>query len=317
MKFGLEKVWISPEHAFWFRYTILDGKEKEASTWAILFNGDKIWTGKNNYPLEDLPPAQSIILPPARDMMRYHQHPQVFHLGENHLDTHNALGTAGDMYWDLRWTNSGHRFTHGPEWIHSLKFAKSRYDVCMMDLKFSGSVNYPSHGRPQTLPFHQASGMIGHIYGTKQADSWAWVHCNVFEKAPHAVFEGLSGILSVVSKKHLHSHHFIFLMGKQNMNFDPQKFFFHFSRWDGQEWHFEAKQNGGTLTGVAFLSRQNALVEYTDTDGSKLWCTNSKLSSLNIRLQDPKRKIDQEFKATQSAAFEMVSREKPKRRCDL
>ncbi len=312
------KIWISPEHAFWFRYTILDGQEKQASTWAILFNGDKIWTGKNNYPLDDLPPAPSVILPPARDMMRYHLHPQVFHIGENHLDTHNALGTAGDLYWDIRWTPTPQRFTHGPEWIHAFKFAKSRYDACLVDLKCSGSITYPSHGRPQTLPFHQASGMIGHIYGTRQAHAWAWAHCNVFDQAPQVVFEGLSGILSVAGKKTPTFSSFYFFDGEVKYEFRSTKVFFHsYSRWDGQEWHFETTQNGVTISGIALLSRQNAVVEYTDTDGSSLWCTNSKLSALNIRLVDPKRHIDREFKSAHSAAFEMVSREKPKRRIDL
>ena len=317
------KIWVSPEQAFWFRYTILDGVQQQASSWAILFSGDKIWTGKNNYPLEDLPPAQSIILPPARDMMRYHQHPQVFHLAENHLDTHNALGNAGDIYWDLRFTNSGKRFTHGPEWAHALRFAKTRYDACMLDLKFSGSVTFPSHGKNQSLVFHQAPGMIGHIYGTKQADSWAWAHCNMFDKESSgkslgAIFEGLSGRILMGKKPSIPFSSFYFFDGEVAYEFrSTQTFLNSYSRWDGNEWHFETTQNGVTLSGIVLLSPSHALVEYTDTDDSKLWCHNSKLSSLQIKLIDPKRKIEREFKATQSAAFEMVSRRRSAKEVDL
>ena len=33
---------IDENIAFWFRYTLLNGKKKEANTWAILFKNNKV-----------------------------------------------------------------------------------------------------------------------------------------------------------------------------------------------------------------------------------------------------------------------------------
>jgi hypothetical protein len=121
----LGKIDLSPGNALWFRYTTLNGVKQEASTWAILFQEEKIVTGKNTWPLDQLAPANSVILPNDDLAGRFIGKKQVFHLGKQHLDEANAIGEAGEVSWDLSFVDHGKRFEFVPSSVKALGVAKS------------------------------------------------------------------------------------------------------------------------------------------------------------------------------------------------
>jgi hypothetical protein len=90
--------------------------------------------------------------------------------------------------------------------------------------------------------------------------------------------------------------------------FSPNSFFGEGS------WTFKTTQKGVTLEGevIAPSEEKIAVVQYTDTDDSSLWCYNSKLAELRLRITDPKRNLDKSFVAKETAAFEIVDRQSPK-----
>jgi hypothetical protein len=134
------KVDIGPDQAFWFRYTLLDGTVQEASTWAILFDRGDIVGDRDVWELDDLAPANTMIIPRTDEISRFRGKEQVFHLGESHLDETNAIGQAGDIEWDLHWEDSGRRFRYVPPILKTLGVARSTYNSCLFDLSVNGTI---------------------------------------------------------------------------------------------------------------------------------------------------------------------------------
>jgi len=308
------KVDLSPGSAFWFRYTITNGKREEASTWAILFENEKIRTGKETWNTDKLAPANSLIIPDHPDTDRFEERKQVFHLGKNHLDEANAIGQAGDLSWDLSFIDHEKRFEHVPASVKALGVAKSTYYDCFMDLSISGQIRTGS----RTIELKDRPGMIGHIYGKQSAHEWAWAHCNNFEGKEHVVFEGISARIKVGGKESPPLTSTILFVGEEKYAFSSFKILLGTdSEFGDGKWKFEARSKHATLSGKAIAPSKVALVEYTDTDDSNLWCYNSKMADLELQLTDHRNGTVRNFVAKGTAAFELVDRNRPDRDVDL
>jgi hypothetical protein len=304
------KVDIAPGRALWFRYTTLDGKKQEASTWAIFFDGDECTGAKDNFALDQLADPNTILVPKGRKPARFGSHRQVFHLADDlHLDEANALGRAGDISWDLSWTDSGRRFSYVPHALEKIGLAKSTYDDCLLDLRVSGTIRCGD----TEVTVDGAPGMVGHIQGKRIiGHSWAWSHCNCFDDDSDAAFEGLSVRALLGSRVTPTLTAFVMWVdGRQYTFRNPIGLLLNNSEYAQDHWAFSARSGKVVLTGEARSPSNVALVEYTDTDGSHLWCYNSKLSDLEVRIQDPARGLDRTLKSTGRAAFEHVNREEP------
>lgn len=304
------KVDIAPETALWFRYTLLDGMIREASTWAILFEGGRAWGERNYWAIDALATPNRVIIPEGYGRERFLGHEQVFHVDDAHLDEANAIGSAGEIEWDLQWADSRRRFKYIPTFIEKTGLVRSCYDSSLMDLRMSGTVR---RGDEQSWEIDGRPGMVGHIRGSKIAgDRWAWAHCNNFDEHPNAVFEGLSVNLQMLGTVTPPLSAFVlFYDGRAYPFRTPLSVMQAKSEFGRQDWRFEVESGGASLTGWARAPRNVALVEYDDTDGSKLWCHNSKLADLTLHLEDPEHGIDEKFRATGGSAFEYVTRETP------
>jgi hypothetical protein len=317
------KVDIAPGRALWFRYTTLDattgdGSIGEASTWAIFFDDDACTGAKDNYALEALAEPNTVIVPEGGEAARFGGHRQVFHLSDPsptsplHLDEANAIGQAGDISWDLNWTDSGRRFSYMPHVLEKIGLAKSTYDDCLLDLRVSGTIRCGD----TVVEVDGVPGMVGHIQGKRiMGHSWAWSHCNCFDNDPDAAFEGLSVRALLGSRVTPTLSAFVMWVDGQQYSFrNPVGLLLNNSEYTQDHWAFSARSGGVILTGEARSPSNVALVEYTDTDGSHLWCYNSKLSDLEVRIQDPSRGLDRTLKSSGRAAFEHVNREEPSER---
>lgn len=289
------KVDLGEGKAFWFRYTLSSGASRECASWAILFEegGGRISAGKQLMPLSALEPAGRL----------------VFSAQGNRLDGASAVGAAGELSWELGFRDLGRRFEHVPPALVALGLAKSSYSSCLMDMRWSGVIRRGG----EELRFSEARGSLGHIYGKKHAHGWVWCHCNDFEGAPDVVFEGLSAQIRLGSWVSPPLSSFVLFLNARCYSFSSAlKMIQARSEFGETAWRFQTSAQGATLEGEVSLDPERAvLVTYTDTDGSKLWCRNSKLSNLKLRLRDPSLGLDRTFTATRTAAFEVVSREKP------
>jgi hypothetical protein len=303
------KVDLAPEKAFWFRYTLLDGDVQEASTWAILFDEGSVHGDRDVWKLDDLAPANQQIIPRTEEIERYRGQKQVFHLGESHLDESNALGRAGDLEWDLRWVDSGRRFRYVPPFLKTLGLARSTYNSCLFDLTMNGTIRHQG----ETHKARNATGMIGHIEGSKIiGDSWGWSHCNHFDDRPDAAFEGLSARLQLgFTTTPPLSAFVLFLNGERHTFRTPLSVVRAESDFGRDEWTFKASSGNKLLSGRAVAPEEVALVEYTDTDESNLWCYNSKLAELELEFEDTDTGRTEQLRSSGRAAYEWVTRRPP------
>jgi hypothetical protein len=306
------KVDLAPERAIWFRYTIFDGAVQEASTWAILFDGDDVKGGRSWWELDELARPNALDPPDDREgEERFRGNNQVFRVDGAYLDEANALGSADGISWDLNWEDRERRFHYIPSAVARLPVLKSAYDACFMDLRVSGTVTADG----ETFQVDGRPGMLGHIHGSKiSGNSWAWAHCNSFDERDDAVFEGLSVRLDLMGMETPPVSAFVLHLGDDKWEFrTPLSMVLSESVFERDSWTFEVDAGGARLTGRATAPppERVALVEYDDTDGSKLWCYNSKLADLELRIQDPVDGIDERLTAEGTSAFEYVTRELP------
>lgn len=307
------KVDVPGDRALWFRYKTLDGGVQEASSWAVWFDGDEMVGGKNRWWLDEVHPPGPVgenrpdtdFGPPLRFEERY----AVFRVGDAHLDDGNAIGSAGPIHWDLHWRDSGRRFCYIPSFLQQIGVAKSTYDSCFADLRVDGRIRCNG----DTVEFTDATGMVGHIQGTKIAGhSWAWSHCNNFDDDADASFEGLSARALVGGcGSPLMTALVLFVDDRRYEFHGPLQVFKTGSEFDRHRWTFNADNGHARLIGQASAPDKLAVVRYIDTDGSQLWCHNTKLGDLELQLQDRHRGIRRRLCSTGRAAYETVSRTPP------
>lgn len=77
-------------------------------------------------------------------------------------------------------------------------------------------------------------------------------------------------------------------------------------------WSFTVQSGGRRLEGEVAAPQNTALVEYTDTDGSHRWCSNSKLASLTLTFRGEDG-CERQLRSRGSSAFEWVTVDRPDR----
>jgi hypothetical protein len=95
-------------------------------------------------------------------------------IGDAVLSDRGAAGAFEDVAWDLRWTPSGRSYSHVHPVAGRLGLAQSVLELPHADLAIEGAVMFAG----TRLELQGARGGQAHIWGSKHADNWAWVHCN-------------------------------------------------------------------------------------------------------------------------------------------
>ncbi len=289
------KVNFGPDRAFWFRYTLLDGRVREAASWAILFADGGIEGDRTVGRLDALG------LPDTGET--------VYRLDDQVLTGSGCRGTCGGLEWDLAWTPRREGFLYAPRWMERFGLLGGNYDSCLPDLRVSGAVRAGG----ESFELENEPGMVGHIYGTSMSGrAWGWIHCNDFEEHD-ATFEALAIELGGIAGPVSPVAWYILDLPEQRHVFRPPGTLFGAENRLGPEgWSFTVGSGRRTLEGEVRAPGETALVEYTDTDGSHRWCSNSKLASLELTFREgdegPRR-----LRSRTASAFEWVTVEPPDR----
>jgi hypothetical protein len=151
-----------------------------------------------------------------------------------------------------------------------------------LDTRFTGVVVIDG----EEIVIDNQPGCQTHLWGGKHVDEWVWVHANAFDKGDDTVFEGLSArprrvgrmlrpLLSLYLKHRGEAHHFT------RMRFVEQ--------WQHElgigHWHFSAMNTKIYIKGTAQCRLKDMLqVRYLDPDGEPLYCINSEVANLKIKI---------------------------------
>jgi hypothetical protein len=268
------------QRGFWFRYAIEVPKvahssfDNRAELWATFF--DRAKPEKNfgivcDYPIDNFTCEKDQFNLRIQDAL---------------LSSTRAKGSVTNdehsISWDLEFTPNEATYFHVPKGLDL--FMRPSSSVCSpnLNVQFSGVVTID--GRQMILEKEQ--GCQTHLWGSKHVDEWAWVHSNDFEKHEGTVFEGLAArtrragktlppIQSLFLRHHGEEHHFI------RMRFAEQ--------WQRNLgvgcWTFSAMNTQIYLEGSAQCRLKDMLqVRYVDPDGEPLYCINSEVANLKIRI---------------------------------
>lgn len=289
------KLNFSDDYALWFRYTNFFGKKNVRHVWAILFEKHKIVTAKNL--IEEV-----FSSPESENSLFYWNH-------KNKLSLENVCGDTGKITWNLDFKDMGKSFLFVPSFLTKLGFLKNRYESQFQDIRFFGEVGVQG----KTWQIQNQPGMIGHITGNKQAHDWVWIHCNEFSEQEDVVFEGLSARLKMGGLVCGPFSNFVLYDDGQKYVFDNLRTFLSAkTSLENDDFTFVAKKQHLTLTGkVCFDQFQPAVVEYHDTDLSKLYCRNSKRATLDLKLHHSKTNESKRFTSKGKVAYEIVDRHLP------
>jgi hypothetical protein len=149
----------------------------------------------------------------------------------------------------------------------------------------------------QRLELAGARGGQAHLWGSKHASSWAWVHCNDFttlagETVPGAFVDGVSVRVPRAGREvgpntPVVAH----VDGQDFQSTTPVRVITNSSRFALTGWRFEAIDGTRKLIGQVDAQRpQLAGVTYHDPDGERAYCYNSETASIRLQLLERVRR---------------------------
>jgi hypothetical protein len=310
---GYQEVWHlklndpAKQRALGLRFVVLTSKngfKRVAETWAVFFergqNREVVKTvAKQTHELRDFSAGDGV---------------RMAGCSLTGSATQGQVQAKGNsIRWDLKFQPAQDAsFALVPRGLAKAGLIKNRVYTLNEDLRFSGTTEING----ETLTWSDAPGMQGHFAGPRNAHSWTWGHCNSFRdeqgKASSTVFEGLTArvrLAGPLRSPKLSSFYFRYQDREYRFN----------TLWDGihtrsratlNQWNFRVER--GELAFVGELRadyRDFAGLTLEDTDGSLLYCADSKLSDLKL-LVYRSGKLEATLTAAGSAALEVVSRAK-------
>ncbi len=161
------------------------------------------------------------------------------------------------------------------------KFPSTKFIVPHQNSRFSGTFTVGD----RTIELHDAPGQQSHLFGVKHGHRWAWGHCNSFAEDKTAVWEGLDAQLKIGPALPCIKYFYLKAFGEEfHFNTLPQLLFYD-SEWDARGWRFTAEADNAKLEGEITARPENFVtVGYMDPNGSLLYCHNSKISSIRLKL---------------------------------
>ncbi|HKA23215.1 MAG TPA: tocopherol cyclase family protein [Blastocatellia bacterium] len=269
------------QRGFWFRYVLdspletADNSRRCASLWAAIFNRR---SPELNFGLRSEYSIDQCVFDGEDG--------SGFTLGDGVFTGCTASGrvqTRGhDVEWDLRYVPCEKTYHHVSRAV--IQLARPSSFICSPNLAtfFTGRIVVDG----AEVVLEGEPGCQTHLWGRKHIDEWVWVHSNAFESFSDTVFEGLAArarragqmlppVQSLYLRHRGEEHRFV------RLRFAEQ-----WQRKLGMGyWSFSAMNTRFYIEGAAQCRLRDMLqAEYTDPDGERLYCINSEVANLKIRL---------------------------------
>lgn len=300
---------------FWFRYTVESptsppNAKPSAALWAAVFNRespDRNFGLRREYTIDQLSSDGQ-----ADFSVR---------IGEASLKLSSAAGgiTHGGhtIEWDLSYTPCLTTYHHVSRALIHLTRPSSFVCSPNLDTRFTGRISIDG----EDIVLEDEPGCQSHLWGRKHVDEWVWVHANAFENNPGTVFEGLAARPRRAGRK-LPPVQSLYLRHRgEEHRFTRLRLAEQWHRKLGMGyWSFSAMNSRVYIEGAAQCRLRDMLqAEYVDPDGESLFCINSEVANLRIRLFRRSRGVRwrhvETIKAYATAHVEHASRTKDEGVC--
>lgn len=293
--------------AVWMRYTITSPvkktDEQRCELWGIFF--------------DEADPEKNFAVKQTFPIGRFSRDPDRFRLSiaDAALDMDHCHGSITDpknnnsLSWDLILESATPAFPY-LSWkpLYALPVPKSKALVAHQDARFTGKVT--ANGRE--IDLKGARGQQSHIWGTKHALRWTWGHCNNFKEDDSAVFEGIDIQIKGGLLENLHLKMFYLKFRDRIHRFNSLPMLLKNKSSHGLgRWEFEARNSHIRLVGQAKSDTRHMVgVTYQDPDGELLWCNNTKVATLSLKIFDKSGNPVAELTSPSGCALELVDRKR-------
>jgi hypothetical protein len=203
-------------------------------------------------------------------------------------------GAFEDVAWDLRWEPSGRGYEHVHPALQRLGIAKTVLVLPHADVAVNGTITLGD----EQLELRGARGGQAHLWGSKHASSWAWVHCNDFVRAdgspaPGAFVDGVSVFVPRLGRETGPNTPVVARIdGRDFASVSPRRVLANDSTFALTGWRFEAVDGDRKLVGEVDAQRdQLAGVTYHDPDGELAYCYNSETASMRLHVFERARRV--------------------------
>jgi hypothetical protein len=268
----------------WIRYTIsapITGAP-EAAVWFLAM--DPRADGRGTFAVKRSLPISSL---------QTESDPFVLRIDEATLTDRGMSGELKEASWDLRW-EPGRAYEHVHPALRAAKLAKTVLVLSHADLAIDGTISFA--GRRVGLA--GARGGQAHLWGSKHASSWAWVHCNDFrtlagEPTPDTFVDGVSVFVPRLGRELGPSTPVVArIAGEDLRSVAPWRVLANRSTFGLTGWRFEAVAGARKLVGEVDADRdQLAGVTYHDPDGELAYCYNSETASMRLHIYERARRV--------------------------
>jgi hypothetical protein len=272
----------------WIRYTMLapqagaDGAPS-AAVWFLAMDPrpdrpSKI-ARKHTFPIDDL---------------RADAEPFRLQIDGSSLSDGGMSGALEDVSWELRWTPSGRSYEHVHPLLRRAGIAKTVLVLPHADLSIDGTVAIAG----ERIELRGARGGQAHLWGSKHASSWAWVHCNDFStldgrQATGDFVDGVSVIVPRFGKPVGPSTPVVARIdGRDFRSTSPLRVVANGSTFALTGWRFEAVDGARKLIGEVDADRDQLVgVTYHDPDGELAYCYNSETATIRLHVYERARQV--------------------------
>jgi hypothetical protein len=208
-------------------------------------------------------------------------------IGDAELSDRGMAGGFEDVAWELAWEPSLPPAQHVNPFLERAKIAKTVLVLPHPDLAVTGSVTLPD----RTLQLDGARGGQAHLWGSKHALRWAWVHCNDFttedgEPRPGDFIDGVSVFVPRFGREFGPNTPIVGRFGGRDFaSTGPVRVVRNPSQFGLTSWRFEATDGDQRIVGEVDSPREDLVgVTYHDPDGDNAYCYNSEVASIRLQL---------------------------------
>jgi hypothetical protein len=265
----------------WIRYTMVaplpeTGEEATCSLWFMAMDPHNPAANvgrKVSFPVSEMTARQS---------------PFELRIGDAVLSDGRMTGAleqdGGRCEWDLRWEPTLPSYGHVHPFLRRAGIAKTVLFLPHPDVGVSGRVAWDA----RELDIAAARGGQAHLWGSKHATRWAWVHCSDFGDgvADGSFVDGVSVFVPRFGRELGPNTPVVARIGGQDANsISPLAVQRNASEFSPTGWTFEAKTLRRKLE-CSVTARPEDLVgvTYHDPDGELAYCYNTEVADMKVQV---------------------------------
>jgi hypothetical protein len=265
----------------WLRYTMLAPLEGEATCalWAATMDPEtgEVRGHKDTFPIGEL---------------RAEPEPFRLRVGPGELTDSSATGRAGDVAWDLAWA-PGRAYEPVHPVLRRARVAQTILTLPHGDVELRGTITVGG----QTVTVDGARAGQAHLWGSKHARRWAWMHGGDLRGAdgstrPGDFLDAVSVVVPRFGREVGPSTPVVGRFGGEDFrSTSPARVLTNESRFGLTSWHFEAVDGRRRVVVEVDAPRDGLVgVTYHDPDGDEAYCYNSEIATTRVWVYERERR---------------------------